>query len=96
MSEKNIAQEFKMKNLHETINYLVEQINQNELMSKKHKKLYRVLNYIELLHILNYTVSGCVFITAFGSLVGIPVGITSSRIWLVTCAKRQEFKSINQ
>ena len=38
-------------------------------MGKKHKKVYRVLNYIEHLLIL---------ISAFASFVGIPIGITSS------------------
>ena len=38
MSEENTSQEFRLKNTDETRNYLVEEINQNELMSKKHKK----------------------------------------------------------
>ena len=96
MSEKNIAQEFKLKNLGITIGYLIEQINQNQLMSKKHKKLYRVLNYIKLLHILIYTASRCVSIPAFASLVGITIGISNSRTWLITCVKLQEVKSINK
>ena len=47
MSEENISQEFRLKNIDDTRNYLTEEISQNELMSKKHKKAYRVLNYIE-------------------------------------------------
>ena len=50
MSEENISQEFRLKNIDETRNYLIEKINQNELMSKKHKKVYRLLNYIEHLY----------------------------------------------
>ena len=50
MSVENISQECWLKNIHETRNYLIEEINQNELMSKKHKKLYKVLNYIEHLY----------------------------------------------
>ena len=46
-------------------------------MSKGHKKAYRVLNYIEPLLILISTVTG-VSISAFASLVAIPIGITSS------------------
>ena len=38
MSEENISQEFRLKNIDDTINYLTEEISQNELMSKKHKK----------------------------------------------------------
>ena len=55
MSEENINQELKLKNKYDTRNYLIEEINQNELMSKKHKKVYRVLNYIEHLIMLIFT-----------------------------------------
>ena len=39
MSEENISQDFRLKNKDEKGNYLIKEINQNELMSKKHKKL---------------------------------------------------------
>ena len=61
-------------------------------MSKKHKKVYRVLNYIEHLLISIFTVSGCVFISAFASLVGIPIGIRSSAIELKICLITVEIK----
>ena len=51
-------------------------------MSKKHKKVYRVLNYVEQLLILASTVTGCVSIFGFASLVDIPKGITTSAIGL--------------
>ena len=38
MSEENISQEFKLKSVDETRNYFIEEINRNELLSKKHKK----------------------------------------------------------
>ena len=44
---KNMSQEFKMKNIDETRNNLLEEIKQNELMSKKYKKVCTTLNYIE-------------------------------------------------
>ena len=44
MSQENISQEFWLKNIDETRNHLIEEINQNEVMSKKHKKVYRDLN----------------------------------------------------
>ena len=47
MSEENISQEFRLKNINETRNNLIEKINRNELMSKKHKKVCTNLNYIE-------------------------------------------------
>ena len=36
--------------------------------------------------ILVSTVTGCVSISAFASLVGVPVGITSSAVWIKICA----------
>ena len=63
-----------MENIDET-NYFIKEINQNELMSKKYKKVCRVLNYIEHLLTVISTITGCVSISAFASLVGIPIGI---------------------
>ena len=37
MTEENISQEFRLKNIDGTRNYFIEEINQIELMSKKHK-----------------------------------------------------------
>ena len=46
MSEENISQEFRLKNIDEARNYAFEKVNQNKLISNKYKKLCRVLNYI--------------------------------------------------
>ena len=54
-------------------------------MGKKHKKVYRVLNYIKLLLILISTVIGYLSISTFPSLVGVPIGITSSAIGVKIC-----------
>ena len=69
-----------------TNDYLIEEINWNELMSKKYKKLCATLNYIEHFLILASTVTRCVSISSFASVVGIPIGITSSAIGLKICA----------
>ena len=61
-------------------------MKKNELMSKKYKKVCTALNYIEHFLILGFTMIGCVSISAFSSLAGIPVGITSSAIGLKICA----------
>ena len=58
MPEENINQEFKLKKIDEIRNYLIEEINQNELMSKKHKKVCRVLNYTDHSIIVNSTITG--------------------------------------
>ena len=48
-----------MNNKNETKNYFLEEIEQNELMSKKNKKVCTTLNYIE--HVL--TIAGCISIS---------------------------------
>ena len=47
MAEENKSQEFCLKNIDETRNYFVKEIDQNEFMSKKHKKVCMTLNYTE-------------------------------------------------
>ena len=42
-----MCQEFRLKNRDETRNYLLEEIKQSELMSRKQKKVCTTLNYIE-------------------------------------------------
>ena len=74
-----------MRKIGEIKNYLTEGINQNEILSKKREKVCRVLNYIENSFIAVSTITGCFSISAFASLVGIPIGITSSAIVLKIC-----------
>ena len=102
-SEENLSQKFRLKNIYEIRNYLTEEINQNESMSLQslyfilHKKVYRVWNYIEHFLILISTVTGCVLTSAFASLVGIPIEITSSvtelQVFVIT-AGNKKLKSI--
>ena len=54
-------------------------------MSKKQKKVFVVLNYIEHLFILVSAVTGCIVISAFASLIDILIGFTSSTIGLKIC-----------
>ena len=61
-------------------------------MSKKHKKVYTALNYIEHFVILVFTITGRVSISAFAFLTGIPIGITSFIIGLKICAITAEIK----
>ena len=82
MVGENIKQEFRVKNIGETKNYFLEEKMQNELMSKKHKRVCTTLNYIEQFLIIASTITGCISISAFASLFGIPIGITSSVIGL--------------
>ena len=65
-------------------------------MSKNHKKVCTTLNYIELFLILDSTITRCISISAFASLVGIPIGITSSAIELKICTITAAIKNISQ
>ena len=75
MVKENINQEFRSKNIDETRNYFLEEIEQNELMSREHKKICTTLNYMEHFLILASPITGCISISAFASLLVIPIGI---------------------
>ena len=97
MIEENINQVFRLKKINKTRDYFPEEIEQNESMSKEHKKVCTTLNYIEHFLILASTIARCISISAFASLLGIPIGITSSAIGLkifVIAAGIKNYKSI--
>ena len=66
------------------------------MTSKNHKKVSTTLNYIEHFLILGSTITGCVSISAFASLVGILIGITSSALGLKICIKLQQLRNMSQ
>ena len=59
---------------------------QNELMSRKHKEVCTTLNHIKHFLILASTITGCISISAFASLLRFHIGITRSAIGLKICA----------
>ena len=66
---------------------------------KSTKRFVQSVNYIEHFLILASTITGCVSISAFASLIGIPIGITSSAIGLKICAITagiKKYKSIKK
>ena len=66
-------------------------------MSRKHKKVFTPLNYVEHFPFLVSAIIGCISVSAFASVLGIPIGITSSAIALKTCAivaGTKKYKSI--
>ena len=86
-----------LKKIDKTKNYLLEDINHNNLMSEKYKKTCNYLIYGEHLFILASTITSCVSISAFASLVCVPFGITSSalgiKLYAIT-AGIKKYKSI--
>ena len=63
MAEENMNQEFRLKKIDEIRNYLIEEINRNELMNKKHKMVCRALNYFDHSLIVISTITGCVLVS---------------------------------
>ena len=66
-------------------------------MSKRNKKACTRLNYVDHFLILGSTNTGCVPISAFASLFGVPIVIMSSPTELKICgmtAAIQKYKSI--
>ena len=99
MAEENIGQEFRVKEIDKIRNYFIKEIKQNELISKKHKKIFNILNYIEHLLILSCSFTGYVPISAFVSLVGIPLDVSSSVITIrtsIVTAGIKNYKSMIQ
>ena len=87
MTEGNLSQEYRLKNINET-NYLIEEIIEMNWWVKSTKRF--VQNSF-----LFFTIFGCVSTSAFSSLVAIPVGITSSTIGLKICAITARIKKYN-
>ena len=46
MDQENISQKFRLKNIDEIKNRFMKEIDQNDLMSNKHRKVWKTLNYI--------------------------------------------------
>ena len=90
MVEESISQEFRLKNIEDIKIRFIKQIDQNELMINRHKKVCKTLNYIKQFLIL---VTGCVSISAFSSLLGIPIRGASSAIELKICARTVVIKT---
>ena len=77
---EEVSLEFRLRKIVETRNDLLDITKHNDLMSGNYKKTCKYLNYVE--HLLNVvsTVTGCLSISRFDSLVAIPVGIASSTV----------------
>ena len=94
MATENIKYRY-VKKRKEKINYPIEEINQNVVMSKKHQKVYSFLNDIEHLLITVSMVTACVWISAFVSLVSFSVYIVSSAIGLKICLITRGIKKLS-
>ena len=62
-----MSQEFRLKKIDEIRKYFAEEIKQNELMSRKHKKAYKTINYIKHFPIVASAITACISISDFAS-----------------------------
>ena len=81
MTEKeNMSQESRLKNIDETRNYFLDEIERNKLVNRKHKNICTTINYTEHVLILASIIIGYISFCAFPPLLGIPIGNTSYEI----------------
>ena len=73
--DKHLKSRIYTEKIYETKNYIIEEVKHNNLMSEKYEKTCRYLNYVRHLLVLASTITGCVSVSAFASLVCVPVGI---------------------
>ena len=59
-------------------------------MSEKHKKVCKSLIFFEYFFINTTAISGCVSISAFATLVGVPEGNASSGVGIKICGGTAE------
>ena len=52
------------------------------MMNRKHKRFEQLFHFLVLVS----AIAGCISVSAFASLLGVSIGITSSAIGLKTCA----------
>ena len=71
---RKLSQKFILKNIEEIKNHFTKEIDQNEFMSNNERKNdCKTSKYIENFQILASAIIGCVSISAFDSLLGIPI-----------------------
>ena len=96
MPKKTWIKKLPWKKTNEIRNYLVEEINRNKFISKKHRKVCRILKYSL---IVISTIIGCISISDFAFLVVISIAITRPKFGLNICAITtgiKKYKSINK
>ena len=86
MTEQPIKQEFRLKKLKWINNYSIKEIEQNQILSNKNKKLFITLNYTEHFLSLVFAVTVCISISDFAFLNDISKEIMSSVIGVNICA----------
>ena len=85
--------QFRLRKTDDTRKYLLDEIKHNDLMTEKDETTCKYLNYVKNVLISVSAVTGCDLISAFPSLVCVPVDITSSLVGLNICALSAEIEN---
>ena len=56
LAVENVGQEFRLKKIDKIRNYFIQEIKQSELISEKHEKVCKILNYTKPLIVLAFVV----------------------------------------
>lgn len=91
-----ICLDFNLRKIDEIVNCFIKETKKGNSMSKMHKDICMDLRYIEQQLILVSAVTGCVSISTFALLVGIPVYIASSVVGLKIKTITAWIKNITQ
>ena len=75
-------QQFRLNKISEVKDYIITEIKERKLMSKKLSKYISFFDYFDKSLIVLSVASGSVSITSFATVIGIPIGITSARLSL--------------
>ena len=97
MPEENINQGVRLKKNRWNKKLINWRNKSNWIIELEHSKICRVLNLVYHSLIAISTITGCVSIATFASLVGVPIRITSYSIGLKICVKTtviKKYKSI--
>ena len=73
----NDQQQFRLNKSNQIKDYLVAEIKERELMSKRFDKYITSFDYFDKSLIVLLVTTGSIFITSFASVIGAPIGIVS-------------------
>ena len=86
-TKQTVSIDIKLKKTNETRNYLSKEIkHNNDLMSKKYKKVCKVFSYFENFLVFVSAVSGWISVSPFASSIDVAVGIANFEVGIKICA----------
>ena len=75
-------QQFRLNKISEIGDYFITEIKERELMSKKLSKYISSFDYFDKSLLVLSVTSGSISIASFATVIGIPIGVTSSSLSL--------------